>query len=237
MITLNPAWQLGIDKRVGSLEVGKDADLAIFSAHPFAPDARVEMTLVDGACYFDRAQDLAARTPRPRREVARVKRAWRRRSSSLPAPRRGACAPPDGGRSPSAAARVVTVSGPVHRERGTVVIGGGKIAAVGADVPCRRARRSIDATGKTVYPGLIDGADHLGLTEIGSVRRLGRHHRGRRHQPARQGLGGGAPAQRADPGGARQRRHRGARGARGRPRLRPERPHPPRRHHARTPSP
>ena len=41
MITLNPAWQLGIDKRVGSIEVGKDADLAIFSAHPFAPDARV----------------------------------------------------------------------------------------------------------------------------------------------------------------------------------------------------
>jgi imidazolonepropionase-like amidohydrolase len=61
MITLNPAWQLGIDARVGSLEVGKDADLAVFSAHPFAPDARVEMTLVDGTVYFDRARDLAAR--------------------------------------------------------------------------------------------------------------------------------------------------------------------------------
>jgi imidazolonepropionase-like amidohydrolase len=57
MVTLNPAWQLGIDKRVGSLEPGKDADIAIFSAHPFAPDTRVEMTLVDGIVYFDRAKD------------------------------------------------------------------------------------------------------------------------------------------------------------------------------------
>ena len=57
MVTLNPAWQLGIDARVGSIEVGKDADIAIFSAHPFAPDARVETTLVDGVVYFDRARD------------------------------------------------------------------------------------------------------------------------------------------------------------------------------------
>jgi imidazolonepropionase-like amidohydrolase len=61
MITLNPAWQLGVDDRVGSIEAGKDADLAVFSTHPFAPDARVEMTLVDGVVYFDRAKDLAAR--------------------------------------------------------------------------------------------------------------------------------------------------------------------------------
>jgi imidazolonepropionase-like amidohydrolase len=57
MVTLNPAWQLGVDKRVGSIEVGKDADIAIFSAHPFDPATRVEMTLVDGIVYFDRAHD------------------------------------------------------------------------------------------------------------------------------------------------------------------------------------
>jgi imidazolonepropionase-like amidohydrolase len=54
MITLNPAWQLGVANRVGSIEPGKDADLAIFSAHPFAAETRVEMTLVDGEIYFDR---------------------------------------------------------------------------------------------------------------------------------------------------------------------------------------
>ena len=55
MITLNAAWQLGIDKRVGSIEVGKDADLAIFNGHPFAPASRVEMTLIDGRVFFDRS--------------------------------------------------------------------------------------------------------------------------------------------------------------------------------------
>jgi imidazolonepropionase-like amidohydrolase len=54
MITLNAAWQLGVDNRVGSIEVGKDADLAIFNGHPFAPASRVDMTLVDGRVFFDR---------------------------------------------------------------------------------------------------------------------------------------------------------------------------------------
>jgi len=55
MVTLNPAKQLGVDSMVGSIEVGKDADIAIFSAHPFAPEARVEKTLVDGKILFDRS--------------------------------------------------------------------------------------------------------------------------------------------------------------------------------------
>ena len=62
MITLNAAIQLGIDKRVGSIELGKDADLAIFSAHPFSSAARVDMTLVDGQIYFDRSEDIKNRS-------------------------------------------------------------------------------------------------------------------------------------------------------------------------------
>lgn len=54
MVTLNAAWQLGVDKYTGSLDVGKDADIAIFSAHPFAPQTRVEMTLIEGRTFFDR---------------------------------------------------------------------------------------------------------------------------------------------------------------------------------------
>ncbi len=61
MITLNPARQLGIDKRVGSIEVGKDADIAIWTAHPLSVYARVDMTFVDGDMLFDRATDLARR--------------------------------------------------------------------------------------------------------------------------------------------------------------------------------
>jgi imidazolonepropionase-like amidohydrolase len=55
MITLNPARQLGISEHTGSIDVGKDADIAIFNGHPFAPSSRVEMTLIDGRVFFDRS--------------------------------------------------------------------------------------------------------------------------------------------------------------------------------------
>jgi len=61
MITLNPAKQLGIDKRTGSIEQGKDADIVIWNAHPFSVYARPEMTMIEGEVYFDRAKDLLNR--------------------------------------------------------------------------------------------------------------------------------------------------------------------------------
>ena len=61
LITWNPAWQLGIQDRVGSIEVGKDADLAIWNGHPLSVYSRVETTFVDGEIFFDRQQDLARR--------------------------------------------------------------------------------------------------------------------------------------------------------------------------------
>ena len=57
----NPATQLGIQNRVGSIEVGKDADLAIWNGHPFSVYSRVDTTFVDGEVFFDRQQDLARR--------------------------------------------------------------------------------------------------------------------------------------------------------------------------------
>ena len=61
MITLNPARQLGIDARVGSVEVGKDADVVIWNGHPLSTLSRVETTFIDGEIFFDREQDLARR--------------------------------------------------------------------------------------------------------------------------------------------------------------------------------
>jgi imidazolonepropionase-like amidohydrolase len=61
LITINPAIQLGIDKRVGSIEVGKDADLVIYNHNPLSVYAVAQKTLIDGQVYFDRAKDIAGR--------------------------------------------------------------------------------------------------------------------------------------------------------------------------------
>jgi len=61
LVTLNPAIQLGIDKRVGSIDVGKDADLVIYNHDPLSAYAVVEKTLIDGRVYFDRANDISGR--------------------------------------------------------------------------------------------------------------------------------------------------------------------------------
>jgi imidazolonepropionase-like amidohydrolase len=61
LITLNPAIQLGIDKRVGSIDTGKDADLVIYNHDPLSDYAVVQKTLVDGRVYFDRQRDIAER--------------------------------------------------------------------------------------------------------------------------------------------------------------------------------
>ena len=61
LITLNPAIQLGIQNRVGSIEVGKDADVAIWNGHPFSVYSRVDTTFIDGDIFFDRQQDISHR--------------------------------------------------------------------------------------------------------------------------------------------------------------------------------
>jgi imidazolonepropionase-like amidohydrolase len=53
MITLNPAWIIGVDDRVGSIDVGKDADIGIWNADPLSTYARVEKVLIDGSVFFD----------------------------------------------------------------------------------------------------------------------------------------------------------------------------------------
>lgn len=64
LITINPATQLGVDNIVGSLEVGKHGDIAVFKEHPLSIYTRCEMTIIDGEIYFDRAQYLKAQEER-----------------------------------------------------------------------------------------------------------------------------------------------------------------------------
>jgi len=73
-VTLNPAKQLGIDNRVGSLEPGKDADFVIWSGHPLSPYSRCEQTWLDGRKYFDIETDLDVRQQITRERVRLIQK-------------------------------------------------------------------------------------------------------------------------------------------------------------------
>ena len=61
MVTLNPAKALHVDDKVGSIKVGKDADLVLWSDNPLSIYARAEKTMVDGIIYYDIERDALLR--------------------------------------------------------------------------------------------------------------------------------------------------------------------------------
>jgi hypothetical protein len=89
MVTINPARMLHIDKQVGSIKVGKDADLVLWSDNPLSIYANAEKTIVDGTIYFDRDKDMELR----KRNVAEKARLIQK----LAALKRTAAAPGGGG--------------------------------------------------------------------------------------------------------------------------------------------
>ena len=76
MVTINPAKQLGIDNRVGSIDIGKDADLVIYDKYPLSDFAKVQKVLIDGSVYFDRDKEvsgLAAKAAEKQKLVDKLK--------------------------------------------------------------------------------------------------------------------------------------------------------------------
>ncbi|MEM7575693.1 MAG: amidohydrolase family protein [Bacteroidota bacterium] len=61
MVTLNPARLLHIDDQVGSIRVGKDADIVLWTDHPLSVYARAEYTFIDGIDYFNQERDAELR--------------------------------------------------------------------------------------------------------------------------------------------------------------------------------
>ena len=70
LITINPAIQLGVDRIVGSLEVGKQGDIAIFNEHPMSAYTRCDMTIIEGDVYFDREAALKDREEAAKKAAA-----------------------------------------------------------------------------------------------------------------------------------------------------------------------
>jgi imidazolonepropionase-like amidohydrolase len=172
MITLNGAKQLGLEKRLGSIEVGKDADFAIFTGHPLNSYSRVEKTLVEGEVYFQRSRKLRA--------IDEAKAA-----PTVPGPEMKPIPRSKTGRYIISGATIHPVASPVV-PNGTVVVEKGKIVAVLPDASATQRSDGdviVDAKGLHVYPGMIDAATVLGLTELGSARETHDYAEGGDFQP------------------------------------------------------
>jgi imidazolonepropionase-like amidohydrolase len=181
LVTVNPARSLHVDKRVGSLEVGKDADVVIWTKHPLSTYAIVERTYIDGVAYYDRQKEERRLTELMKEKTTLANVASAGEPPKVGVPRSGA--ETDDGRNGHASlsslptpqpgrilaitnARIVPVtSAPI--ERGTLVIRGNRIAELGANVQAPAGAQVIDAKGGEVYPGWINAATSLGITEPG----------------------------------------------------------------------
>jgi imidazolonepropionase-like amidohydrolase len=80
MVTINPAKQLRIDSRVGSLEAGKDADVVVWTAHPLSAYAIVDRVYIDGTKYYERDEDVKRLTllEKEKADLIAAERAQRR---------------------------------------------------------------------------------------------------------------------------------------------------------------
>jgi imidazolonepropionase-like amidohydrolase len=159
LVTLNPAIQLGIDSRTGSIEVGKDADLALLDGDPLSSLSKVVMTLVDGEVEFERrdafsldadAAPLAELTEPA--DVASL--AWN----------------PEGGETIAITGATIHPVTSAVIENGTLLMQDGRIIGMGTDLEIPGGARIVPADGKHAWPGMIALGTSLGLTEIGSIR-------------------------------------------------------------------
>jgi imidazolonepropionase-like amidohydrolase len=184
MMTLNPAIMLGVDRWVGSLEVGKHGDVVLLTGDPFDSFSRVEKTFIEGVLYFDSEDEEATRgepfhalpsVPSTRHAAADVARIGGGGTSGPPA-----TAPELATERPALnprAERVALVGGTIHPvtsgliEDGVMVLEGGRIQAMGprGSVTIPPGARQVDVSGRHLYPGMIDPVTYLGIFEIGAI--------------------------------------------------------------------
>ena len=182
-LTANPAWELGIDDQVGTLQSGKRADVVVWSEDPLQHvregRARVHRRPA-------RLRSGARRSALERLRARRARHARPRGGALMPAPIatrvRGAVL------AASLGALCAVWTGPARAEEGpplaithalvyvpgghppvpdaTVVLAGGKVQAVGTDVAPPPGARVLDAHGKTVTAGFIDADTEVGVVEV-----------------------------------------------------------------------
>lgn len=158
LVTINPAIQLGIDKRTGSLETGKDGDIAVWDGHPLSVYSKCVTTLVEGEVFFQRRDAYG---------VDKASTASQGVTPSLTEPY-ALPVPPDSRTYAIVGATIHAVSGP-DIPNGTLIVEDGHIKAVGRGIAVPKGAFVVHAQGLHVYPGMIDSGSELGLSEIEQV--------------------------------------------------------------------
>jgi imidazolonepropionase-like amidohydrolase len=171
-VTLNSARELGLADRLGSLEVGKQADLGIFNGNPLSPYARCETTIIAGEVEYLRARQPTAMSPAAIERTAVAPalelpvRTPETQTQFLAASQFLATA--EQSRYAIVNAQLHPVDGP-DIARGVMIVENGRIHSLGPDLVVPSDVPTIDVNGLHVYPGLIDAGTTLGLVEIGKV--------------------------------------------------------------------
>jgi imidazolonepropionase-like amidohydrolase len=163
MITINPARELGLDRRLGSIEVGKDADIVLFNGHPFDAFSRCELALVEGEVYFQRYEPGGGLGVRPGEHSAMpvAAESLRNRSIEIAAAPKNLFA--------LVGANLHPIAGP-EIKGGTLVLAGGKIEAIGpAGTPIPPEAQTVELSGLDIWPGMVDAGGSIGLFEVGSL--------------------------------------------------------------------
>jgi imidazolonepropionase-like amidohydrolase len=173
-ITLNPAWALGIEKQVGSLEKGKHADLIIWDRHPLSVYAKPDQVLIDGHIVFDRKKNIV---PTSDFEIGNRKLGLGTRDNKAPTQdktlelisKKHSMIKAKVDRNFLIQNVTVLKSSGKRLTKRDVLITKGKISGIYKNYKKVKGLTLIDGTGKILTPGLFESASYLGLLEVGSV--------------------------------------------------------------------
>ena len=148
-ITINEAEAVGLEKRIGSIEAGKDADLVLLDGEPFEFLTSVEAVIIDGKVeYRKESRESAVAEPSPVQASNTL---------SIPVEMKNT------GRFALKGGVVYTMSG-APLKNGILLVKDGKIEAVGNDLPIPEGCPVVDAREFVVMPGLVAARAYLGVT-------------------------------------------------------------------------